>query len=1393
MPTRANARANDANGATAHAGRRAGASDGARARRGATDGATDASEDLKRAATQDVEVARVVARDINAEIARRARETLGIIEDVDEAWAAHGAVPERGARAAREAWVQCERDGCGKWRRCPRRVALALGSDGRFFCKDSRDGRFNSCSRAQEATDEEIDAALDESMQADFEAELAARNELTRERNREYGKRKRAMELSERAARGEIEIHEDGTWTLLKPKKSRSGVRKIGKNGGGAHGGAKKTKLNGQKHDVVECAIPPHPGHFEEWSWIQCESAECGKWRKVQQSVVAGLMPRDRWICAMNVSRDFASCDAPQELGDEEITAFMAEQQTRLLEHNSKLAHYYAYYAKKGGAPPPGVKKIKVYKTITEQPTQVKRELPPPPPVVQKPKVPFDEGPEDPESWVPGTPRPIPPPAVRGTVPPALAVVCNNHQGVFLPKRTMFRCHCEQPEHMCGSVSGEGDGRIFTPVAWEAHCGRAATKKWRNSVKCFLQGPVPRLFMGHWIDEVGLEIAGARPPRDPNAPPRRSSTKKMESSTVMVEFEPSVAPGPINQLSLRNLMTVFGFILDGSAVGEAKVKNENEDGEEGAQEVMSEKERRTAAEKELGRLASVCKAWRCASLTVLKAAGVAAAAKQSADGGALRTQFNVITEYLDRADDKECQVERSVTLDKDHPFENGSKTKTRTDLKDGKPPGWWPSLGTKAPRKKLKTEVIEQETYGVDFVTGRDATDTLKRVLPDFSEEEVWALYKRLLAQVNASYGAMTPDTLATQSLALAAEDLAEQLERQPGSTALAHSKALWALSMEARQNPELYFVHRKGFGVTCKTPIKKGEFLVDFLGEIYPPWAWAEKQDAIRQAQKARGLRDRGPPEFYNMQIERPGGDAEGYSVLFCDAMHENNYAARLSHSCDPNVEVNLKAINGKYEIHFITTRDILPGEELAYNYHSCTDSMKEVEQAFCLCGARLCRGSYLSFVGENNHSQVLNAKHRLIDRQVMLFKALADADKPLRPRHVEALATVGFYPGKGLLKNCPGWLLQYVGSVAAFMQLELKELPKHIIKAAEQDHEKMSKKNPTLEFTYTEDFAKIDALAMRENRTQCLAIMLSKIRRLMTRARDGSEQKSVVDCMDMFAKADAPYRAVSDVEVAAMFWGTSQDDFHKSIVSGLIQAMAPHMRKELTDMFASWSSKLEDVALKVRGGKMNRRDSLILLRDALKELPQTSGARHDLAAGLVHLYAITENFWIPSDAPEHQLYKSDVVHVREDEVNAWGVGAEGAGTKIVAKIEKTYRPGFTAATLLQWHKQEQSDPTQHMFANRKGNLTLPDLACCYSSRPGVRLPRADKMAHETWIAHLQSCPDETWPASSGPWGPTNVHRLTGTPILDAWMRGKKEMRPVDIKWLKDNTGEKK
>ena len=66
------------------------------------------------------------------------------------------------------------------------------------------------------------------------------------------------------------------------------------------------------------------------------------------------------------------------------------------------------------------------------------------------------------------------------------------------------------------------------------------------------------------------------------------------------------------------------------------------------------------------------------------------------------------------------------------------------------------------------------------------------------------------------------------------------------------------------------------------------------------------------------------------------------------------------------------------------------------------------------------------------------------------------------------------------------------------------------------------------------------------------------------------------------------------------------------------------------------------------------------------LTKLPRSKGARHDLAAGLLHLYASTERIWQPSSAPEHSVYKSDkTVLVREDEVTAWGVAPEVAERK--------------------------------------------------------------------------------------------------------------------------------
>lgn len=55
-----------------------------------------------------------------------------------------------------------------------------------------------------------------------------------------------------------------------------------------------------------------------------------------------------------------------------------------------------------------------------------------------------------------------------------------------------------------------------------------------------------------------------------------------------------------------------------------------------------------------------------------------------------------------------------------------------------------------------------------------------------------------------------------------------------------------------------------------CNNPkgFHEGDFVVEFFGEVYPPWRWYEKQDGIRSLQK----KDKDPaPEFYNIVFERP------------------------------------------------------------------------------------------------------------------------------------------------------------------------------------------------------------------------------------------------------------------------------------------------------------------------------------------------------------------------------------------------------------------------------------------------------------------------------------------------------------------------------------------
>jgi SET domain-containing protein len=79
-------------------------------------------------------------------------------------------------------------------------------------------------------------------------------------------------------------------------------------------------------------------------------------------------------------------------------------------------------------------------------------------------------------------------------------------------------------------------------------------------------------------------------------------------------------------------------------------------------------------------------------------------------------------------------------------------------------------------------------------------------------------------------------------------------------------------------------------------------------------------------------------------------------------DAFIGGNDARYINHSCEPNCEAVVA--EGEGEIWIVALRDIMPGEELVYDYGYILED-ESVEEALrrypCYCGSAKCRGTIL------------------------------------------------------------------------------------------------------------------------------------------------------------------------------------------------------------------------------------------------------------------------------------------------------------------------------------------------------------------------------------------------------------------------------------------------
>lgn len=742
-------------------------------------------------------------------------------------------------------------------------------------------------------------------------------------------------------------------------------------------------------------------------------------------------------------------------------------------------------------------------------------------------------------------------------------------------------------------------------------------------------------------------------------------------------------------------------------------------------------------------------------------------------------KYEPIEEYV-IVEDKE-RVEKKLLMELPPNLEE----KTRKIKSEGFTQGLhldWPDVKPARKRQAVDIDVVEQEVYGIDPCTHNQLLDAMREqwhrrgppetrpksdLPPRFSEEEEHSfIEERLLCTLNRMGGKYTGKRAPMElDLVPVAEALLGELKhekRDDKSRAMvAFCEALLA-EMRFRQENWRAFkfrAYRKGLGVVCKKPvgIKRNDFVVEFIGEIYPPWRWFEKQDGIRKIQNKESV-----AEFYNIYLERPRRDQGGFDVLVVDAMHKANFASRLCHSCRPNCEAKVVAVDGKYMIGVYSLRGIKCGEELTFDYASVTESVEEYNQAVCLCGDRLCKGSYLSLGGHTHSQSVMMEQHGILRRHWMLLDASSKGS--LTEEDKKELKQAGL--GSCLLSELPDWAVKYSVHLMRFINWERSQLPGMILqqnaKELRQRRRKSSNAHDSHEKLSQERFAKNEADGVYMARLQNLAITMDKVRYCLRKLYGESKE------------GPPPLRLLTGGELVHKIWVGEG-----SVINSLFKSMAPHQDK----------SVLHELYRRVRAHDPGHslkalRKSLLWLRDELLKLQPTALCRFDAAADLLHLYAYTETWfthheYAPFESPPMSIVASDLGR---------SLGVASTAHEEPWEWSKFYDRDHILGQLIHWYKQTASDPGKGLPAARRGCLVLPDPSSCFSKSLQQPIQRAyGSKQRNLMFERMMNKPERGWPKASDEslWEFKNSRSLYGSPMLDAVAQNR-HLNAAMMAWLR-------
>ncbi|KAJ2783471.1 hypothetical protein H4R18_001680 [Coemansia javaensis] len=149
----------------------------------------------------------------------------------------------------------------------------------------------------------------------------------------------------------------------------------------------------------------------------------------------------------------------------------------------------------------------------------------------------------------------------------------------------------------------------------------------------------------------------------------------------------------------------------------------------------------------------------------------------------------------------------------------------------------------------------------------------------------------------------------------------------------------------------DVFRTESKGWGVLTRRPIRKGEYVCRYTGELL---SYAEA-----------GRRNSSDTTYlFDLDREVPHGQKALYTV---DARSYGNVSRFFNHSCQPNMAIRAVYIGHLdprfHELAFFATSDIAVGEELTFDYNPQPALLggpapnQDGSKFSCYCGTPLCR----------------------------------------------------------------------------------------------------------------------------------------------------------------------------------------------------------------------------------------------------------------------------------------------------------------------------------------------------------------------------------------------------------------------------------------------------